>query len=149
MDPHTIVAAAIALLVPYAKKAAEAFAGEAGKTVYEKTKSLLGWISGKLVGDPVATDVVRRFESEPEKYEPLFQDILVERVANDSEFARELMAFIEQIKKMAPQVQVVQQMEKAENIVGARIKEMTRGTVSVQQDIKHATDVTGLKIDKM
>jgi hypothetical protein len=38
MDPASIGAGVVAFLVPYLKKSAEEFAGEAGKTAHDKAK---------------------------------------------------------------------------------------------------------------
>jgi hypothetical protein len=149
MDPSTLTAAAVALLVPYAKKAAESFAGEVGKAVFEKTTALWDWIKSRFTKGEPSSDVFQRFEKAPEKYQPYLEDLLTEQLATDSAFSSELDRRIREIKAMAPTLKVVQEMEKAEKVTGARIKELTRGNVEVNQKIKDAKDVTGADIEKM
>ena len=54
MDPVSIAAGVGALLAPYLKKAAEEFAGEAGKYVQEKAKGLWEKLRAKFESDPPA-----------------------------------------------------------------------------------------------
>jgi hypothetical protein len=149
MEPATIAAGAVALLVPYVQKAAESFAGKVGEAVYAKTTSLLNWLKTKFSKDEEGKGVIRRFEESPEKYQPFLEDVLRERLSKDSSFSEELIGLIQEIKTMAPTLNVVQQMEKAEEVTGARIGEMTRGTANVKQEIKDAKKITGAHIDKM
>src|SRR5438309_1809452 len=62
MDPATIGASVVALLVPYLKKAAEEFAGEAGKGaatfVKEKAQALWHRLRAGFAGDASALEVL-------------------------------------------------------------------------------------------
>jgi hypothetical protein len=149
MEPATIAAAAVALLVPYATKAAESFAGEVGKAVFQKTTSLWSWIKAKFTKDDPGSDVLQRFEKAPEKYQGYLEDVLNERLSKDTGFSEELGRLIHEIKNMAPNLNIVQEMEKAEKVTGARIRELKRGSANITQKIKDAKNVTGADIDSM
>ncbi|HUC85437.1 MAG TPA: hypothetical protein VL970_09615 [Candidatus Acidoferrales bacterium] len=149
MDPALLAAGVIAALTPYAKKAAEEFAGEVGKAVFEKTKSLMGWIKTKLGGDPTAAEVVKRFEDQPDRYGPLLEDVLRERLEANPGLADELSRLVEDLKKTGPAVSVVFKMKQAEEAVGLRVKKMTRGQAHVNLEIEEGRKITGADIEEL
>jgi hypothetical protein len=149
MDPTILAASVVAALTPYAKKATEEFAGEIGKAVFEKTKSLMGWIKAKFAHDPSMVDVVKRFEDDPDKYSPFLQDVLQERLQAEPSMADELGRLVEEIKKTGPTVGVVVKMKKAEDVVGLRVKTMKRGKADVNIDIEEGKNIRGAEIDEL
>jgi D-alanyl-D-alanine carboxypeptidase len=149
MDPATIAASAAALLAPYLKKAAEDFVGEAGKYVQEKAKVLWQKLRSKLDGDPPAKEVLDRFEADPVAHGEAFQAKLEEKVAQDPPLSDELSSELAEIKRNAPYVRVVQKMREAEGVVGLEVKRLKRGTVVVTQEIDKAKNITGAKLDEI
>ncbi|HTG45092.1 MAG TPA: hypothetical protein VK633_11235 [Verrucomicrobiae bacterium] len=148
MDPAILTASVVAALIPYAQKAAEEFAGEIGKAVFEKTKSLMGWIKSKLANDLPASDVIKRFEDHPEKYAPFLEDVLREHLEAEPGLADELGRLVEDIKKTGPTVKVVLTMKKAEEVVGLRVKKLKRGRADVNLDIEEGKKITGADIEE-
>jgi hypothetical protein len=149
MDPGTIAAAALGLLVPYVKKAMEEFAGEAGKSAYAKVAGLFTVLKQRLVGDPAVQDTVARFEQQPERYKPFLEDVLKEKFTQDGALLSEIERLVAEIRESAPDIVVVQKIKRAEHVVGLNAGVMTKGRVTVNQEIEQAGTATGAKIDRI
>lgn len=149
MDPTAIAASAVTLLVPLIKKAAQEFAGAAGKSAFEKAKGLFARLKNAFSKDPAAADTIARFEKEPERYEPFMQDIIRDKMMQDPKLANEITQLLEQIKREAPTIHVVQKMKKAEEMIGVKAKEISRGDITVEQEADEAMSVTGVKSEKI
>ena len=83
MEPVTIAAGVMTILLPLVKKGAEGFAGEAGKAVFEKTKNLLSLLKGKWGSDLYAKETLSRFEEEPEDFKPVVENLLKKKISED------------------------------------------------------------------
>ena len=147
MDPVTISAATVALLSPYVKKTAEAFAEEAGKAIFTKTKELVTWVKSKL--SPEGNSTLNRFEKDPDKYAPYLRDVLTEQMQSDETFLVELAKRTEEIKNAAPSVDVVIKMKEAEEVVGVKLREHKHGAVKANIDIEKGKKITGYEGDTM
>ena len=148
MDPVTVTLAAnvMTVLMPYAAMGAQEFAKSAGKEAYEKAKSLLGTLKAKWAGDEEATDAVARFEEKPERYRPVLEGILEEKITQDEQLAAELATLLEE---MGPSLEVVQRMEEGRRITGLEAQQMSGGRARVRQDIGKGEDVTGARIGRI
>ncbi len=149
MEPITIATSILTILMPLIKKSTEEFAGEAGKAVFEKAKYIFATLKAKMSKDSTATDMLERFEQKPDVYQPVVVDILDEKLTEDKALADELVGYLEDIKKSGPQVKIVIEMEKAENLVVAKIKKMSKGNLEARANIKEGKDITGVEIDEM
>lgn len=150
MDPAAIAAGAVALLAPYFKKAAEAFAGEAGKYVQEKAKGLWQKLRSRLDGDPPAKEVLDRFEADPAAHQEALREKLTEKVSQDPSLSGELSSELSEIKRSAPYVRVVMEMKEAENLTAARVKKLKAGTVDASVKVDKVTgSAVGADIDEM
>ena len=148
MDPVTVTLAAnvMTVLMPYAAMGAQEFAKSAGKEAYEKAKTLLGTLKARWAGDEEATDAVARFEEKPERYRPVLEGILEEKITQDRELAAELATLLEE---MGPSLEVVQRMEEGRRITGLEAQQMSGGRARVRQDIGRGEDVTGARIGRI
>ena len=149
MDPATIATltgSVLSVITPYVVKGADEFAKLVGETAFEKAKGLFAALKHKLSGDREAADTLARFEEKPQRYQPVLQDILAEKLAQDPEFAAEMERHI---KGMGPVLEVVQRMKEAEGVVGIQASHMASGTARVTQEIDVAKQVTGMKIDSI
>jgi hypothetical protein len=110
MDPITATLAAnvVAVLAPYVAVGAQEFVRNAGKDAYEKAKTMLASLRAKWTGDEEATDALTRFEEKPERYAPVLEDVLNEKLAEDKELAMVLSTLL---NEMGPSLEVVQKME--------------------------------------
>ncbi len=153
MDPATIAASAVALLAPYLKKAAEEFAGEAGKgaatLVKEKAQALWQRLSAGFAGDAAAVEVLDRFAADPDAHKDEFEKKMAGKLAEDRPLRDEFAAALAEIRRAAPHIRVVQKMEEAEATVGLRAKRMSRGTAEVTQVIDKAKGTTGVDLDEI
>jgi hypothetical protein len=148
MDPVTATLAAnvMSVLMPYAAMGAQEFAKSAGKEAYEKAKSLLGTLKARWAGDEEATDAVARFEEKPERYRPVLEGILEEKITQDKELAAELATLLEE---MGPSLEVVQRMEEGRRVTGVEAEQMSGGRARVRQQIGRGEDVTGARIGRI
>jgi hypothetical protein len=149
MDPATIASAAVGLLVPYAKKAMEEFAGEAGKTAFNKVAALFKVLKQRLTGDAAAEDTISRFEREPERYQPFLEDVLRDKLAQEKPFATELAGLVAEIEAAAPELAIVQTIKKVGSVVGLEASEVGKGRIGISQDIDEAQSVVGARIDRI
>ena len=148
MDPAaiaTLTGSVLAVITPYVSKGAEEFAKLAGAAAFEKTKALFAAIKHRLSPDKEAADTLGRFEEKPQRYEPVLRDILAERLAKDPEFAAELERYV---KEIGPVMEIVQRQKEAEGIVGFQGSEVSGGSVRVVQEMDKAKNVIGAKVDK-
>ncbi len=148
MDPvsATLAANVMTVLMPYAAMGAQEFVKSAGKEAYEKAKTLLGTLKARWAGDQEATDAVSRFEEKPERYRPVLEGILEEKITQDEQLAAELATLLEE---MGPSLEVVQRMEEGSRITGLEAEQMSGGRARVRQDIGRGEDVTGARIGRI
>lgn len=146
MDPATIVTTVMAVLTPFVKKGVAEFGRAAGQAACDKAEQLLGYLKGKLAGDPAAASNLEKFEKKPEVYQPVIEDVLKEKVAAEPAFAAELET---RAKELGPVLVIIQELEKADRSVGLHADELKSGNVSVTQKIKDGTDVTGARIGRI
>jgi hypothetical protein len=148
MDPITATLAAnvVAVLAPYAAVGAQEFARNVGKEAYEKAKGMLATLRAKWAGDEEATDALTRFEEKPERYAPVLEDVLKEKLAEDKELAMVLSTLL---SEMGPSLEVVQRMEEGRRVTGLQAEEMAEGRARVRQDIGTGEDVTGARIRRI
>src|SRR5215211_2228729 len=148
MDPITATLAAnvVEVLAPYVAVGAQEFVRNAGKDAYEKAKTMLAALRAKWTGDEEATDALTRFEEKPERYAPVLEDVLNEKLADDKELAAVLSTLLEE---MGPSLEIVQKMEEGRKVTGLEAEEMTGGKTTVNQDIGRGEDVTGARIRRI
>ncbi len=148
MDPvtGTLAASVVAVLAPYVAMGAQEFARNAGKEAYEKAKTMLATLKAKWTWDKEATDALARFEQKPERYAPVLEDVLREKLAEDKELAA-LMATV--LNEMGPSLEVVQKMEEGRRVTGLEAEEMIEGKARISQDIERGEDVTGARIRRI
>ena len=148
MDPVTATLAAnvVAVLAPYVAVGAQEFAKSVGKEAYEKAKGMLAALRAKWTGDQEATDALTRFEEKPERYAPVLEDVLNEKLTEDKELAAVLSTLL---NEMGPSLEVVQQMEEGRRVMGLEAEEMAGGKATVRQDIGTGEDVTGARIRRI
>jgi hypothetical protein len=138
-----LAANVVAVLAPYAAMGAQEFAKSVGKEAYEKAKGMLAVLKAKWTADEEATDALSRFEEKPERYAPVLEDVLREKLAEDEELAAVLSTLL---NEMGPSLKVVQRMEEGCRVMGIEAEEMTKGEATVRQDIGRGEDVTGARI---
>jgi hypothetical protein len=148
MDPVTanLATSVMTVLIPYAAKGAEEFAKSVGKDAYEKAKSLLSILKTRWAGDKEAMDTLTRFKEKPERYQTVLEDILVEKVAQDKELAKELF---NQLNNMGPELEIIQKMKEARRVRGLEVEEMNKGRARVYQDIERSEDLGGGKFGRI
>ena len=149
MDPAaiaTLTSSVLSVITPYVTKGADEFAKLVGEAAFAKAKTLFAALKQRFSPDKEAADTLARFEEKPQRYQPVLEDILSEKLAKDPEFAAELDRHIQ---GMGPVLEVVQRMKQAEGVVGIQANRMAGGNARVTQEIDTAKQVTGMKIDSI
>src|SRR4051794_23811940 len=139
---EALAAAAISIVAPYLVKGAEAFAQEAGEQAAGAAKALVGRLRTWWTGEPVAQSVAENLSSDPKKYSPILGGLLASELDKDEALAADVKGLVDDV---GPAVTVVQRIEVADGVTGADIEQLVRGSVHVEQEMKHAHDVTGYK----
>ena len=148
MDPLIIglAAKAVGILSPYVAKSGEEFAKGVGKAAYDRSKTLLETLKKRFLGDEEATETLENFEQKPQRYKPVLESILTEKLEKDKAFADEIQKLLDDI---GPQIEIILKMTDAEKAIGLDSDEMTRGKVKIDMTIDHGKDITGARIKKI
>jgi hypothetical protein len=96
-------------------------------------------------GDKIASDELERFQREPDIYRPVVEARLVNKLTAEPDKQREFEALL---TGLGPQVEVFQTIATANGVTGARIEELIRGNVHVEQRIGSAENVVGVEIKR-
>ena len=144
-----IAPAVISVLTPLAAKGAKALAESAGKVAAEKAEGIMGALKRRWSNDPEASGMLKRFEESPERYEPVMEDILTEKLEADSALADELKKLLDE---MGASLEVVQRLGKVSGeATGLEAGELTGNRdVKVDQSADEVSGkITGAKIDRI
>jgi hypothetical protein len=144
MDP--LVISVIGVVSPYLAKGAEEFAKQTGAAAFNAAKSLVTRLSQWWKNEPVAEAAANSFAKDPERYAKVLAAQLEYDVKNDESLAADLRKLVADI---GPSVDVIQKMEVARGVTGADIGSLLRGTVRVEQNMRDAQDVTGVRADRV
>ena len=110
----------------------------------DKLKELLAAVKEKFSSDGDAAEDLEKFEANPERYRPVIEDILEEKLAEDAEFATRTSDLVNEIG-----LDVIQIIEEATSMTGVKAKKLRKGKVRVVQRVTKANDVTGADIDEI
>lgn len=148
MDPITgsLAASVVGVLAPYVVLGAQEFARNVGREAYEKAKTMFTTLKARWKDDEEATEALSRFEEKPERYAPVLEDVLREKLAEDKELAAVLSTLL---NEMGPSLEIVQRMEEGRRVTGLKAEEMITGRATVRQDIGTGEDVTGASIRRI
>jgi hypothetical protein len=146
MDPVTAAAALVALLTPFAQKAATEYASAAGRAVWEKTEALVGWLRHRLPSANPAAVELQRFAGSTQQG-PALEAALASALAEDPELLVEVTRRLSEIRAAGPSVRVVQRVNEVTDLQGVRARNLRRGDVEVEQDVERAGNMTGVHLE--
>jgi hypothetical protein len=129
-------------LARYFKKAAEAFAGEAGQSVHGKVKDMWEKLRARVAGDPQAAATLDRFERDPDGARTELEALVVKQAAADAALRDKLA----EVKLQAPNVKVVQWVKEAEEAVALKARRLARGNVDVAREVGKARMMAAVEI---
>jgi hypothetical protein len=100
MPIEPVAAAAISILMPYLSEAGKGFAQKFGENLAEKAGKLYQAIKSKFTGDAYAEQTLGRVEEKPdsEGRQSTLEQVLVEKLQEDSDFARLLQRLVQEAK---------------------------------------------------
>ncbi|BDA76388.1 hypothetical protein CAL7716_105540 (plasmid) [Calothrix sp. PCC 7716] len=149
MELTTLITALMAVITPFVKKGAEEFAGAAGHNAYDKAKAIFSRLRDRWSneGDQEASDILKKFEEKPERYEAILKDILSEKLAQDKELFEQLSTLLK--SDNTPNLNIAQNLEEGEDVTGVKANRMNKGTANINQDIKQGKKITGADIDSI
>lgn len=139
----TIVNAALSTLEPLIEKGAKA----ASNLVLAKAQELLNFLKRKLEGDSKATDIVERFEHDPDLFEDALRKILTQHLSSNPDLTDQLKEYL---KAQGSKIEVDINVGSGEEIVGADIgtsKQSLDAKAKIKAD--QAKRVVGVKIDRL
>ena len=139
----------ISVLTPLAAKGAKALADTAGKVAADKAQEIMETLKRRWAGDAEAAGTLKRFEANPERYEPYLEDTLTEKIGQDSDLESQLRALIEE---MGDGLTIVQRLGKVSGeATGLEAGELARGrSVSVDQSADEVSwKITGARFDRI
>lgn len=148
MEPMTAILAAkaIDLLAPYIAKGGEEFARLAGEAAYEKCKNLLDVLRRSWQGDDEASTNLKLFNDKPERYKPIIEEILKEKMDKNKDLAAEIQKIIEDV---GTNLEVIQRIKVGEKITGLEADEIEGVKARVTQDLDQGKDITGARIKRI
>jgi hypothetical protein len=144
-----LASSVVALLAPFVKKASEAVANEVGKSIYAKLGKMFTSVKESVTGDPAAADALQRFQANPERYQPMLEDILGEKIRGSDELRSSLSALVQEIKAEGPNLRIVMNLKAVEEAIGLIAGEVKAGDIQVEQTAEDAKRVVGAKIDRL
>jgi hypothetical protein len=146
MDPMALAQAALVLLAPYATKGAEAIAAELGKKTLSAAGALLKGLWGRWKDKPTSEAALQHFLQDPAQGREGLGMALAMELASDSALRQELERLL---ANGPPEAFVRQVVEDADKVLGAEVKEVTGGRLTVDQTAKNVNEITGVRIDKL
>jgi hypothetical protein len=148
MDPATtgLVSAVMGVLMHYVQKGAQEFASLAGEAAFQKAKALVEAVRERFAGDGEAAAALKNLEQQPERYAPVVEEILEEKLAADAGFAQDLKAKLDQ---MEPGLVLIQRIRETDSVLGLEAGEIRSSKPSITQDIEKGRGITGAKIDRL
>lgn len=144
-----LVPAVISVLTPLAAKGASSLADTAGQAAVQKASEILDTLKRKWSGDDEASGTLRRFEENPERYVPMLEDVLTEKVNQDKSLESELERLLEE---MGDSLTIIQRLGTVSGeATGLDAGDVARGRkVNVEQTADEVSGkITGARIDKI
>jgi hypothetical protein len=141
MDPVT--AAALAGLTAFVTRSTQDLLDAVGNATADRLRKLFAAVKARLSGDEAAAGDLERFADNPKLYAPVVQTRLDEMMAADPGFRSDVQQLL---GELGPQLSVVQRIAEAQGVTGVDVDEFCRGQLSVEQEMTHASNVTGARI---
>jgi len=144
-----LVPTVISVLSPLAAKGASSLAETAGQAAVQKASEILATLKRKWSTDDEASGTLRRFEENPVRYLPMFEDVLTEKVNQDKTLEIELERLLEE---MGDSLTIIQRVGTVSGeATGLDAGELGRGRrVSIEQTVDDVSGkITGARIDKI
>jgi hypothetical protein len=127
-------------------KVGDGVLGAVEETAKDAATSLFAKVKAWFSADDAAADDLRKFEAEPDIYTPVIEARLVKKLTAEPAMQAEFAALLDDL---GPQVEVFQTIAEAHGITGAKVDEIIRGRVHVDQRVDNASDVVGVEIKRM
>jgi hypothetical protein len=133
MAIETLAATAITLLSPYLAAGAKKAAEVAGAAVADQAGKLLSKIRDWFGSDQEAKAALQNYEINPNRYGPTVQDILLEKLKANPNWADELRQIVD---AMGPRIDVFQNVKKlAGQATGLDIAKWEKGMATAIQEV--------------
>lgn len=149
MVAASLAATVVSAITPLVAKGATAVAKAAGNVAAEKASAILQTLRDRLGSDTPASDTLKRFEKQPERYGPFVEDVLKEKLAEDPDLSARLNQLL---SEMGASLKVIQDLgDVSGEATGVEAREIGKGAnVSVDQKAsKVSGKITGARIDRI
>lgn len=144
MEPLALASSAVALLLPYLAKGAEAAAGELGKRGVGVGEKIFVALRARWTGKPEAENL-NALKDNPDAARAPVIEALEREIKGDTSFADALAALVNQA---APEFVIEMNINQAETLVGAKIGKASRGKLSAKISGGKVSSATGFEIDE-
>ena|SRR5215472_13660853 len=131
---ETLAATTMTILAPYVAAGGKKAAEVAGAALAEQAGKLLSKIRDWFKGDQEAQTALQSYEKNPNRYGPIVQDILLERLKSSPDLVKELQSLID---AMGPRIEVFQKVEQlAGTATGLDLAKWQQGLATARQEVK-------------
>ena len=117
-----------------------------GEDALHASKTLLASLRARWSGDEAALSLLTTAQNSPAALSAEQQDRLMSLLAQTLEEDEQLRSQAESLVASVPQLRVVQNIVQGQDVVGVEAQEFASGQVEVQQNLQKAEGVTGAKI---
>jgi hypothetical protein len=130
---ETLAATTMTILAPYVAAGGKKAAEVAGAALAEQAGKLLTKIRDWFKGDQEAQTALQSYEKNPNRYGPIVQDILIERLKASPDLVKELQSLID---AMGPRIEVFQKVEQlAGTATGLDLAKWQQGLATARQEV--------------
>lgn len=146
MGLEVLVPLVMGALIQVAGKIGEGALGAVEDAAKDAASGIFNKIKTWWSGDDNASADLTKFAAEPDIYEPVIEARLIRKLTEDPRMQADLSALLE---NAGPHVEVFQSVAAANGITGAKVGQMLRGRIRVQQSIQNSSEVTGADITRL
>jgi hypothetical protein len=146
MDPATLATSCIAILAPYVAKAGKELVETVGQVAYDHAKTLFNNLKARWSSDPAASTALTDFEKNPKENAEALRTVVQQRLESDKQLQDQVA---QTVKDMGPRLDVFMKITEGEDVVGAKIKNFTRGTATVNIEAGKLVKGVGADVENL
>jgi hypothetical protein len=150
MDPITLPAGAVALLGLYLARAGDEFPREAGQTALAFSWPCALQLTKAVEDETDERKLLDEFNRERESTSQATQVALQVLMVSDTALKAEVPSLLADVKRLRPQVLVTQRIRAAEDIVGIKARKVrAESSIDVDQEMDKVEHIVGADIDEI
>lgn len=145
MDPvlMTLAGKALQLVAPYLAKGGEKVAEALGEEIGSQVKGLVERIRARFRREPAKAEVLDQYAADPAANEGVAQATLAREMEADPAFRAQVES---DVNRFGPVLSVVQRIREGNEVTGAEIENVKKGLIQVHQELEKGDHIVGAKI---